>query len=130
LPKPVVATLGQGHSQRINTLVCDIINCSWPVSGHGNLTNPTIGMSPNIIRATNLLRQFLFDKIYHPSLAGEDAVNAERVLRLLYSHFLKHGDKLPREFATLPDDKERKVIDYIAGMTDQYALRLAEEISQ
>jgi len=130
LPKPVVATLGHGHSQRINTLVCDIINCSWPVSGNGNLTNQTIGMSSEVLRATNLLRQFLFDKVYYPSLAGEEAVKAGRVLRLLYSHFLKHEDRLPREFASLPDNKERKVIDYIAGMTDQYALRLAEEISR
>ena len=129
LPKPVVETLGHTHSQRINTLVCDIIDCSWPVSGNGSLAKPTIGMSPEIIRATNALRQFLFDKVYYPSLAGEDAVKAVRVLRLLYSYFLKHEDKLPREFATLPDSKERKVIDHIAGMTDQYALRLAEEIS-
>lgn len=130
LPKSVIATLGHAHSQRINTLVCDIINCSWLVSGNGNLTNPTIGMSPEVLRATNILRQFLFDKVYYPSLAGEEAVRARKVLRLLYSHFLKHEDRLPGEFASLPDNKERKVIDYIAGMTDQYALRLAEEISQ
>lgn len=130
LPKPVVATLGHTHSQRINTLVCDIIECSWPVSGNGNLANPAIGMSPEIIRATNILRQFLFDKVYYPSLIEEEAVRARKVLRLLYAHFLGHEDRLPPEFASLPDNKERKVIDYIAGMTDQYALRLAEEISQ
>jgi len=130
LPKPVVATLGHTHSQRINTLVCDIIDCSWPVSGNGNLANPTIGMSPEVIRATNILRQFLFDRVYYPSLAEEEAVRARKVLRLLYSHFLKYEDKLPPEFASLPDNKEREVIDYIAGMTDQYALRLAEEISE
>ncbi len=130
LPKPVAITLGYTHSRRINTLVCDIVNCSWPVSGNGNLTNQTIGMSSEVLRATNLLRQFLFDKVYYPSLAGEEAVKAGRVLRLLYPHFLKHEDRLPREFASLPDNKERKVIDYIAGMTDQYASKLAEEISQ
>ena len=129
LPKRVVETLGQTHSQRINTLVCGIIDCSWPVSGDGSIAKPTIGMRPDVVEATNTLRQFLFDKVYCPSLAGEDAVKAVRVLRLLYSYFLKHEDKLPREFATLPDSKERKVIDHIAGMTDQYALRLAEEIS-
>ena len=130
LPKSVIASLGHAHSQRINTLVCDVIKCFWPVSGNGNLTNPTIGMSPEVLRAINMLRQFLFDKVYYPSLAGEEAVKAGEVLRLLYSHFLKHEDRLPREFASLPDNKERKVIDYIAGMTDQYALRLAEKISQ
>jgi len=130
LPEPTVATLGHTHSQRINTLVCDIIDCSWAVSGNGNLTNPTIGMSPEVIRATNLLRQFLFETVYYPSLAGEDAIKARKVLRLLYSHFLQHSDRLPPEFVSLPDNRERGVVDYIAGMTDQYALRLADEISQ
>ena len=130
LPKSVVTTLGHTHSQRINTLVCDIIDCSWPVSGNSDLNRPTINMSTEVLRETNMLRQFLFDKVYYPSLAGEEAVKAGEVLRLLYSHFLKYEDRLPREFVSLPDNKERKVIDYIAGMTDQYALRLAEEISQ
>jgi dGTPase len=89
-----------------------------------------MGMSPEVLRVTNILRQFLFDKVYYPSLAGEEAVKAGEVLRLLYTHFLNHGERLPHEFASLPDNKERKVIDYIAGMTDQYALRLSEEISQ
>jgi dGTPase len=130
LPEAVAAGLGHTHSERINTLVCDIINCSWPIRGNGNLTNPTIGMSAEIIGVTNIFRQFLFDRVYHPSLAGEDAVKARQVLSLLYSHFLAHKEGLPREFACLPGDEGRKVIDYIAGMTDQYALRLADEISR
>jgi len=130
LPKRVVEILGRTHTQRINTLVCDIIDCSWPVSGHGSATNPTIGMTPDVVEATNTLRQFLFDRVYYPSLAREDAVKAVRVVRLLYSYLLKHEAELPREVASLPDSKERKVVDYVAGMTDQYALRLAEEISR
>jgi dGTPase len=130
LPKDVVEILGDTHSQRINTLVRDIIDCSWPASGSGDLAEPTIGMSPDVVGAANTLRQFLFDRVYCPSLAGEEAVKAGEVLRLLYSDFLEHDDRLPPEFACLPGDKERKVVDYIAGMTDQYALRLAEEISQ
>ncbi len=129
LPEPVVAALGHVHSQRINTLVCDIIDCSWPVAGKGNLVNPTIGMSPEVVRAANMFRQFLFDRVYHPSLASADATRARKALRLLYSYFLSHENRLPREFTCLPGDKGRKVIDYIAGMTDQYALRLAEDIS-
>jgi dGTPase len=130
LPKRVVEILGRTHTQRINTLVCDIIDCSWPVSGHGSAANPTIGMTPDVVEATNTLRQFLFDRVYYPSLAREDAVKAVKVLRLLCSYFLEHEDELPPEFAALPDSKERKVVDYVAGMTDQYALRLAEEVSR
>jgi dGTPase len=129
LPEPVLETLGYVHSQRINTLVRDIINCSWQVSGNDNSSYATISMSPEVLDVTNMLRQFLFDKVYYPSLTKEDSVRAQKVLRLLYSHFLKHEDRLPQEFASLPDNSERKVIDYIAGMSDQYALRLAEEIS-
>jgi len=129
LPEPVLETLGHVHSQRINALVRDIIICSWNVTGNNSSTDATIGMSREVLDATNILRQFLFDKVYYPSLTKEDAVKAQRVLRLLYSHFIEHEDRLPREFASLPDNSERKVIDYIAGMTDQYALRLVEEIS-
>jgi dGTPase len=130
LPKDVVEILGHTHSHRINTLVDDIIECSWPVGGSGNLAEPTIGMSRDVVGAANTLRQFLFDKVYCPSLAGEEAVKAGEVLRLLYFGFLEHEDRLPLELACLPGDEARKVVDYIAGMTDQYALRLAEEISQ
>jgi dGTPase len=87
-------------------------------------------MNPSMLQASNELRQFLFDKVYRPSLESEDAKKARKVMQLLYSYFLKHEDKLPYEFALLSDNKERKVADYIAGMTDQYASRLAEEISQ
>jgi len=126
LPQVAVEILGHTHSQRINTLVCDIVNYSWPVSESN--VKPAIGISPEVLQATNSLRQFLFDKVYNPSLGREEAVKARRVLASLYSYFLRHKDKLPREFASLPDSKERKVVDYLAGMTDQYALRLAEEI--
>jgi len=120
LPEQAVKILGHTHSQRINTLVCDIVNCSW--------AKPIISMSQEVLRATNSLRQFLFDKVYNPSLATKEAAKARKTLHLLYSYFLKHEDELPPEFASLDDTGERKVVDYIAGMTDQYALRLAEEI--
>jgi dGTPase len=129
LPKSVITTLGSTRSQRINTLVCDIVSYSWAVSGKDKVEKAIIGMSPNVLQAGNELRQFLFDKVYYPSLRSEDAKKARKTMQLLYSYFLEHEDKLPREFALLNDAKERKVADYIAGMTDQYALRLAEEIS-
>ena len=130
LPGEVATTLGHTHSQRVNALVCDIISYSWPVSDNGGSTKPIVGMSPAVLRAANVLRQFLFDKVYNPSLAREDVAKAVHVLHLLYSHFLEHEDELPPELTCLCDERERKVVDYIAGMTDQYALRLAGEISR
>ena len=120
LPELAIAKLGHTHSKRINTMVCDVIRCSQ--------AKPTIDMSPEVITAANSLRQFLFDRVYNPSLLTKDAERARRTIRILYSYLLKHEDRLPLEFASLNDARERKVADYIAGMTDQFALRLAEEM--
>lgn len=131
LPHMVTVALGPTNSQRINTLVCDIVSCSWAgINSDAGTAKSTICLSPEVLEAANALRQFLFDKIYKPSLLREEATQARRALRLLYSHFVKHEDELPQELISLPDGTERKVLDYIAGMTDQYALRLAEEISR
>ncbi|MFU8796572.1 MAG: deoxyguanosinetriphosphate triphosphohydrolase [Dehalococcoidia bacterium] len=130
LPDTVVLTLGRTHSQRVDTLVRDIIGCSWPVGGNGSSSEATVTMSPAVLGAANTLRQFMFDRVYRASLAGEEVLKAGAILRFLYARFIDHEDELPPELGRLQDDKERKVVDYIAGMTDQYAWRLAEELSQ
>ncbi|MCJ7654118.1 MAG: deoxyguanosinetriphosphate triphosphohydrolase [Dehalococcoidia bacterium] len=129
LPDSAVRLLGHTSSQRINTLVSDIVSYSLAHMGDVNLTKPVIGINAEILEATNSLREFLFDKVYNPSLANEDTAKAQKLIRLLYSYLLKHEDKLPREYALRDDTVERKITDYIAGMTDQYALRMAKEIS-
>jgi dGTPase len=130
LPIPAVRLLGHTSSQRINTLVSDIINYSLAHIGNVNSTKPVIGMNTEILEATNGLREFLFDKVYNPSLANKDTAKARKAIRLLYAYFLKHEDTLPREYALRDDTVERKITDYIAGMTDQYALRMAKEITR
>jgi dGTPase len=128
LPTSAVNLLGNTTGRRINTLVCDIVSYSLASTGDANLKMPTIGMSADILEVTNGLREFLFDRVYNPSLAGKDTSKARRIMRLLYSYFLKHEEKLPQEYAYRNDSVERKVTDYIAGMTDQYALKMATEI--
>ncbi len=129
LPLSATTVLGHSHSQRINTMVCDIIDYSWAARGNGATEHPTIGMSPQILEATNTLREFLFDRVYNLRSAEEEAEKAREVICLLFNYFTKHEDKLPPEYSVYSDEIERRVVDYIAGMTDQYALRLAEELS-
>jgi dGTPase len=128
LPTSAVKLLGSTTSGRINTLVCDIVSYSLASMDDSNVKKPLIGMSSNILEVTNELREFLFDKVYNPALAGKDTAKAKRVIRLLYSYFLKHENQLPEEYEHRYDSIERKVTDYIAGMTDQYALKMAKEI--
>jgi len=129
LPIGPISVLGRFHSQRINTMVCDIIDCSWAARGYNIKDSPTIGMSPQILEATNTLREFLFDRVYNMRSAQKEAEKAREVVRLLYHYFNEHEDRLPSEYRSYSDETERRVVDYIAGMTDQYALRLAEELS-
>ncbi len=129
LPISAITILGRFHSQRINTMVCDIIDYSWAVSDYNTVDNPAIGMGSQVLEATNNLREFLFDRVYNVRSAQEEAEKARGVVRLLYKYFTEHEDKLPSEYRFYSDEIEQRVVDYIAGMTDQYALRMAEELS-
>ena len=126
LPLSAVTVLGRFHSQRINTMVCDIIDCSWGATGQEAEARPAIGMSPQVLEATNTLREFLFERVYNVHAAQKESERAREVVRLLYRYFNEHEDKLPPEYRFYSDEIERRVVDYIAGMTDQFALRMAE----
>ena len=128
LPISTITVLGHSHSGRINTMVCDIIGYSWAATGY-NMDSPTIGVSPQILEATNTLRGFLFNRVYNMRDTLAETEKAREVIRLLYQYFNEHEDRLPPEYSNYSDDTERRVVDYIAGMTDQYALRMAEELS-
>jgi len=86
-------------------------------------------MSPQILEAANNLRDFLFERVYNLRSAQEEAEKARGVIRLLYKYFTEHEDRLPSEYRFYSDEIEQRVVDYIAGMTDQYALRMVEELS-
>jgi len=128
-PLAAVTVLGRFHSQRINTMVCDIIENSWSATGHEVAGSPAISMSPKVLEATNYLRDFLFDRVYNVRSALEESERAREVIRQLYKYFNEHLDRLPLEYRAYSDEPERRVVDYIAGMTDHYALRMAEELS-
>ena len=130
LPLSAIKILGISHSQRINTLVSDIIDNSWAARGCDtiNRDKPTISMSSQVLEATSNLREFLFERVYNVNSAQEKAKEARETICFLYQYFIEHEDKLPLEYRAYSDDTERRVVDYIAGMTDQYALRLAEEL--
>jgi dGTPase len=122
LPRSAIHLLGQTPSERINTLVSDLVAHS--------LDRPLIVMSPQVGEATKNLRDFLFEKAYNPIAANKDAEKAREVIRLLYLYLLGHEERLPQEYTRHTEPPERKVVDYIAGMTDQFALRLAQEVGE
>ena len=130
LPLAAITTVGNSHSQRINSMVSDIIENSWAVKFQATSGKPAIMMSPQVMAAANTLRDFLFKQVYNLRSAQDETEKAREVIRRLFQYFKQHEDKLPREYLIHVKETERGVVDYIAGMTDQYALRLAEELEK
>ncbi len=130
LPESATKILGHSHRERINKMICDIIENSWDASGFAEATNnPAIRMSPQVSNATNNLRHFLFNTVYDMVSTRPEALRAREVVRRLYSYFITHYDELPTEYLFPGVELESSAVDYIAGMTDQYALQLADKLS-
>ncbi|MFA4836434.1 MAG: deoxyguanosinetriphosphate triphosphohydrolase [Dehalococcoidia bacterium] len=129
LPGSAISVLGDSHSKRINTLVSDVIEHSWAATGLQNKENaPVISLGPRVLDAMNILRDFLFERVYDASAMNEESERARDVVRSLYRYFVRNPSKIPAELVNLGAGVERAAVDHIAGMTDQYALKTAAEI--
>ncbi len=131
VPSEVAKVLGTRHSQRVNTMVTDITRSSWAATGldgesPGNL--PVITMSAKVREAVNALREFMFERVYIPADRSEIGQSARRIVRLLYAYYNENRDMIPEEYAQRSRSESQAVVDYVSGMTDNYALRMAEQI--
>ena len=116
IPEAIADILGHTHRDRINTLVCDVIAVS---SEEGKIV-----LSPAVEKALKDLRSFMFDRVYRNPVAKGEEKKAKIMLQRLYEYYIRHPDALPEDFHPQLsfDGMERTVCDYIAGMTDNYAV--------
>ena len=133
LPPDAVATLGQTHAQRINTMVCDLIDYNWWAGGEGTPPDPPLlAMSPAMLVATNALREFMYQHVYLGSRAKADDQKVRLLIDLLYRYFIEHPEQLPDDLLRINRERgepiERAVVDYIAGMTDRYAIKVFNDL--
>jgi len=129
LPDATQRELGRSHSERLNTLISDIVEASWAATGETGATEPPmITFSPRITAVANELREFMFQRVYLYDSTRQEAERGKRVVKFLFQHFVEHPEGISPDY-TLPDDPvERRVADFVSGMTDRYALRLAREL--
>ena len=122
IPKSVTKVLGNSHSQRINTLVCDAINTSREAG--------KFILSPAVDKALADLRAFMFEKVYRNPVAKGEESKAKDMLLRLYEYYYEHPEAIPADFQPQLsfEGMERTVCDYIAGMTDHYAVDKFTEI--
>ena len=122
IPKAITDVLGHTHRDRINTLVCDAISTSREAG--------EVCLSPNVDKALRDLRSFMFERVYrNPTAKGEER-KAKDMLQRLFEYYYTHPEALPEDFQPQMsfEGLERTVCDYIAGMTDNYAIDKFNEI--
>ncbi|MCL5960904.1 MAG: deoxyguanosinetriphosphate triphosphohydrolase [Chloroflexi bacterium] len=149
LPKERLRVLGVKHSERVNTMVSDIIGASWESAaadldsanqdeaGYRECQNhirelagqnrPLIQMSPPILEAVDALREYLFQAVYQ---ADEETAKAKTIVKSLYNYFCEHYELLPAELTErfARDSAAVVACDYVSGMTDRYALKTFENV--
>lgn len=130
LPASTLKILGKSNSSRINTLVSNIVDFSGNNIDQLKKDHPVIGMDETIRNAANELREFLFSRVYYAGLEAEETSHAHRVIISLYNYYTGNPGSLPEEYSLNNDTVERRVTDYIAGMTDHYAILTAAKISR
>lgn len=123
IPGTYTDILGHSTRERLNTMIHDIVNNSQE--------QPKIRMSEDVEFAFRGMRKYMFENVYtNPKAKGEEK-KAENILKELFRYYMDHPELLSNEYIErmwqTGETQERSVCDYIAGMTDQYAIAKFQE---
>jgi dGTPase len=124
LPSVARTVLGGDHSSRVDTLVTDCVVASLATFDG---ERPTIVLGAATLEATDALRDFMFERVYHHERTLEGAARGQAVVSALFRYYEGHPEEVSGW--SLPDDPAwRRAADYVSGMTDHYALKRAHEL--
>jgi dGTPase len=135
LPERANRLFGRTSGSRITAFVTDVVDYNWRVAtGEGATWRDAvgngiaIGMSREVLAVVDELREFMFTRVYTDSAAKEDDPKTHFIVEKLFDYFMAHPDDMPEEWRANPRQEplERRVADYIAGMTDRYAIQVFE----
>lgn len=124
LPPEYTRVLGTSVRERLDNMIHDIIKCS--------LEKPEVSQSPDYAWAMRGLREYMFEHVYkNRTVKGEDGKITE-MIGMLYHRYMEHVELLPKDYIERifsgEDPQEIIICDYIAGMTDQFAIAKYEEL--
>ena len=124
LPECYTEILGHSVRERLNNLIHDIIRNSYG--------KPEIIMSPDMEKAMQGLRTWMFDNVYKSDIPKAEEGKAQHLIVMLFNYYMEHPDKLAEEYRYLMEEgeesREQAVCDYIAGMSDRFAIDKFEEL--
>lgn len=123
IPKGIRKTLGERHSKRIDTMVRDLISNTLEAE------LKELRMSAGVLKAIYALRDFLFKHVYESDTTNHEFRKARKILTDLYEYYLDNIEEVPGKVQKgKRPDKHQRVCDFIAGMTDRFALMTYERL--
>lgn len=124
IPPKYRRVLGNSTKERLNTITHDVIIHS--------MDQPAVQMSEEVSEAMQGLRRFMFENVYKNPVAKREESKAIEMVKNLYYYYCDHFEMLPEEYLRIMqmhgDSREQIICDYIAGMTDNYAVKVFQEI--
>ena len=120
IPLDIRMSLGMSKSERINNMVLNVINNS----------DDKILMDDDFWQLFNELHEFMFVAVYKNPVCKSEEVKAVQMIEKLYEYYLQNPDKMPEEYQIIADDEgiDRAVCDYIAGMSDNYSVKIFNQL--
>lgn len=120
IPLDIRMSLGMSKSERINNMVLNVINNS----------DDKILMDDDFWQLFNELHEFMFVAVYKNPVCKSEEVKAVQMIEKLYEYYLRNPDKMPEEYQIIADDEgiDRAVCDYIAGMSDNYSVKIFNQL--
>ncbi len=121
VPSHIRAAVGDRTSQRLNAMLSDLI---------ANSTDGAIRMSDDMAAVFDAFHNFMYDAVYRNPTAKREESKVKGILAGIFDYYTAHPDALPDEYAEIAhaDGLARAVCDYVAGMTDGYAMEVYGDI--
>ena len=122
LPREAIRVLGETTGERINTMVSDIVRTSGDGQG--------VRMSETVDDASQALRSFMFEYVYMRDWVLNEERKASRMIEMLFGYLMEHPERMPNDYIErgFKEGVERSVADFVAGMTDRYAMQSFREL--
>ena len=121
LPEIVLERIGRRHSERINSILTDLIE---------NSQDGSLKMSADMQQAVEVFHKFMFDNVYLNSKAKAEESKVSNIISNIWEYYVNHPEILPSEYKAIADKEglQRAVCDYVSGMTDKYAVSKFTEL--
>ena len=122
LPQHAIRLLGESHGERVGTMIESVVRHS--------MDQNQVSMEDDVWDALMELRSFMFERVYSRDWAANECQKTRHIVTELVGHYMEHPQQLPNEYleSAFREGTQRAVCDYVACMTDAYAVKTYQKL--